>query len=73
MWQADAYLRAGAAAPAGESVVVTAHVKSGDLGNVRMEPRRPGVAVETPGVRIPRSREVSWRIRPRDRSAAVEG
>ncbi|MGO9012794.1 MAG: sulfatase-like hydrolase/transferase [Bryobacteraceae bacterium] len=62
MWQADAvYGRAPLGA--GEAVVVTAHVKSGDLANVRME-APAGVTVETPGVRIPPLHEVSWRIRP---------
>jgi hypothetical protein len=34
-----------------------------DLAGVQME-APADVAVETPGVRIPRSNEVSWRIRP---------
>jgi len=62
LWQADAvYERAPLAA--GEAVVVTARVKLGDLAGVQME-APADVAVETPGVRIPRSNEVSWRIRP---------
>jgi len=62
MWQADAvYGRAPLRAD--EAAVVTAHARSGDLANVRIE-APAGVAIETPGVRIPRLREVSWRIRP---------
>jgi arylsulfatase A-like enzyme len=62
IWQADeVYGRAPLRA--GEAVVVTARVKAGDLAQVRME-APAGVAVETPGVRIPRLHEVSWRIRP---------
>ncbi len=64
MWQADA-IYGHTPLRAGDAVVVTAHMKSGDLGNVRLE-APAGVAVETPGVRVPRSREVSWRIRPRE-------
>ena len=63
MWRADA-VYGRAPLRAGEAVVVTAHVKAGDLADVRME-APPGVAIETPGVRIPRLHEVSWRIRPR--------
>ncbi|MGD0668161.1 MAG: sulfatase-like hydrolase/transferase [Bryobacteraceae bacterium] len=62
MWQADA-VYGRAPLRAGEAVVVTAHVKSGNLTDVRME-APAGVKVETPGVRIPRLHEVSWRIRP---------
>ena len=62
MWQADA-VYGRAPLRAGEAVVVTAHVKAGDLASVQME-APADVAIETPGVRIPRLREVSWRIRP---------
>jgi len=62
MWQADA-VYGRAPLRAGEGVVVTAHVKGGDLAEVRME-APADVAIETPGVRVPRLREVSWRIRP---------
>ncbi len=41
---------------AGESAVITS--------NKDEAPNVPGVAVETPGVRIARTGEVSWRIRP---------
>ncbi|MGB7760956.1 MAG: sulfatase, partial [Bryobacteraceae bacterium] len=62
MWQADA-VYGHAPLRAGDAVVVTAHVKAGDLSNVRME-APADIAIETPGVRISRLREVSWRIRP---------
>jgi len=62
MWQANA-VYGRAPLRAGEAAVVTAHVKSGDLASVKME-APADVAIETPGVRIPRLREVSWRIRP---------
>lgn len=60
MWQADA-VYGRAPLRAGEAVVVTAHVKNGN--DVRME-APADVIVETPGVRVPRLHEVSWRIRP---------
>ncbi len=57
MWQADrVYGRAPLAA--GEPVVVTAH---GDAETLEVPPE---VTVETPGVRVAGSGEVSWRIRP---------
>jgi choline-sulfatase len=57
IWQADeVYGRAPLAA--GEAVVVTAH------GNADTLEAPPEVIVETPGVRIAGSGEVSWRIRP---------
>jgi len=59
MWQAD---RIYGRAPlrAGDAVVVTAHGITGDP-----QLHAPaGVVIETPGVRIPGEREVSWRIRP---------
>lgn len=62
MWQADA-ICGRAPLPAGQPAVVTAHVRSGDLTDVRLE-AAPGMVIETPGVRIPRFHEVSWRIRP---------
>ena len=62
MWQAGA-IYGRAPLRAGEAVVVTAHVEAADLANVRLE-APPGVVIETPGVRIPRLHEVSWRIRP---------
>jgi len=62
IWQADrVYGRAPLAA--GKAVVVTARVKTGDLAEVRLD-APAGVVVETPGVRIPRLHEVSWRVRP---------
>jgi arylsulfatase A-like enzyme len=63
MWQADT-LYGRAPLRAGDAVVVTAHVKTGNLADVRLEGPE-SVAVETPGVRIPQSHQVSWRIRPR--------
>lgn len=63
MWQAGGYYGRGPLR-AGTLVVVTAHVKGGDLAEVQLNPP-PGVVVETPGVRIPRLHEVSWRIRPK--------
>jgi hypothetical protein len=42
--------------PAGESTVMTSHSDR--------VPAVAGIVVETPGVRIPRTGEVSWRIRP---------
>ena len=62
MWQADA-VYGRAPLRAGQAVVVTAHVKAVDLAQVRME-APADVTIETPGVRIPRLHEVSWRIRP---------
>jgi len=65
MWQADA-VYGRAPLRAGEAVVVTARVRDANLANltdVRIE-APPGVVIETAGVRIPRSREVSWRVRP---------
>lgn len=63
MWQADKYYGRGPL-PAGEPAVVTAHISSGHLAGVRLE-APSDVAIETPGVRVERLREVSWRIRPR--------
>ena len=40
----------------GEATVMTSHTDS--------VPEIPGIVVETPGVRIPKTGEVSWRIRP---------
>jgi hypothetical protein len=40
----------------GEPTVLTAHTDQ--------TPHIDGIAIETPGVRIPRTGEVSWRIRP---------
>jgi choline-sulfatase len=58
MWQADrVYGRAPLAA--GEAVVVTAH------GNAEKLEAPPEVVVETPGVRVASSGQVSWRIRPK--------
>jgi choline-sulfatase len=58
MWQADrVYGRAPLAA--GEAVVVTAR------GNADTLEAPPEVTVETPGVRVASSGEVSWRIRPK--------
>jgi hypothetical protein len=49
----------------GEPSVVTVHLKA--MQPVRLEAPE-GVAVETPGVRIVRDREISWRVRPLRRS-----
>jgi arylsulfatase A-like enzyme len=62
VWQAAA-IYGRAPLRAGEAVVVTAHVQAGDLDRVRLD-APADVAIETLGVRIPRLREVSWRIRP---------
>lgn len=40
----------------GEATVMTAHSDQ--------VPEIPGIVIETPGVRIPRTGEVSWRVRP---------
>lgn len=63
MWQGDGFYGRGPL-PAGQPAVVTAHVVTGDLADARLQ-ASPDVAIETPGVRIPRLHEVSWRIRPR--------
>ena len=63
MWQADA-VYGRAPLPAGQLAIVTAHVRSGDLAGLQLQ-APPDVVVETPGVRIPRLREVSWRVRPK--------
>ena len=56
IWQGDrVYGRAPL--PAGEPVVVTAH------SDVQLH-ATAGLVVETPGVRIQRTHEVSWRVRP---------
>ena len=60
IWQADA-VYGRAPLRAGEAVVVTAHLKNGNDAQIEAP---PGVVIETPGVRTPRAREVSWRIRP---------
>jgi hypothetical protein len=44
----------------GEAVVVTAPLDSG-MTELKAP---PGMVVETPGVRVMRSREISWRVRP---------
>jgi choline-sulfatase len=62
LWQADA-IYGRAPLPAGVGAVITAHVKSGDLAAIHLN-APPQVIVETPGVRIPRLHEVSWRVRP---------
>jgi hypothetical protein len=46
----------------GEPSVVTVHMKM--MEPVELEAPE-GIAVETPGVRILRDREISWRVRPR--------
>ena len=58
MWQADRVYGRGPLA-AGEAVVVTAH------GSADVLEAPPEVTVETPGVRVAGSGEVSWRIRPK--------
>jgi choline-sulfatase len=62
MWQADAVYGRGPLR-ANEPVVVTAKFKTANLKDVRLE-IPPGIIVETPGVRVPPLREVSWRIKP---------
>lgn len=62
MWQADAICGRGPL-PAGMAAVVTVHVRTGDLTDIRLQ-TPSDVVIETPGVRVPAMREVSWRIRP---------
>ncbi len=62
VWQGDA-VYGRAPLRAGESVVVTARVPGGSDAEIRLS-APPEIAVETPAVRVPRLREVSWRIRP---------
>jgi hypothetical protein len=47
----------------GEPSVVTIQMKDAVMPLVRLEAPE-GVAVETPGVRIVRDRQISWRVRP---------
>jgi hypothetical protein len=47
--------------PVGREAIVTAHLKDG-AGAPELQPP-PGIAVETPAVWIPETREVSWRVR----------
>ena len=62
IWRADT-IYGQAPLRAGEAVVVTAHAKSSGMTSLRLV-APVGITVETPGVRVPRSGEVSWRIRP---------
>lgn len=48
---------------AGEASVVTVRLKDASTHRVDLEPP-PGIQVETPGVRVPRASEISWRVRP---------
>jgi hypothetical protein len=58
------HLRYGAApAPPGEPVVVTATFERAVDDGATLE-APPGVAVETPALRIPYKREADWRVRP---------
>jgi hypothetical protein len=47
--------------PVGREAIVTAHLKDGAGAPELQSP--PGIAVETPAVWIPETREVSWRVR----------
>ncbi len=62
LWRADAVYSRGPL-PKGEAVVVTAHIPNGNLAGARLQ-APPEIVIETPAVRAPQSREVSWRIRP---------
>jgi hypothetical protein len=47
----------------GRPTLVTAQLKSGNRADVVLKTPK-GIAVETPGVHIPRLNQISWRIRP---------
>jgi hypothetical protein len=49
--------------PIGEPSVVTIQMKDAMMPAVQLE-APDGMVVETPGVRIPRDRQISWRVRP---------
>lgn len=49
--------------PIGKSYVVTLRLKNASMPSVRLE-APPGMIVETPGVRVLRNHEISWRVRP---------
>jgi hypothetical protein len=49
--------------PAGEASVVTIQMKDGAMPAVQLE-APAGIVVETPGVRVLRDRQISWRVRP---------
>jgi hypothetical protein len=54
--------------PVGEPSVVTVQMKDGAMPPVQLE--APGdIVVETPGVRILRDRQISWRVRPMRQSS----
>jgi arylsulfatase A-like enzyme len=63
MWQADA-IYGRAPLRAGEAVVVTTQLEGENPADVQLN-APPGVAIETPGVRIPGLHQVAWRIRPK--------
>jgi hypothetical protein len=52
-----------AALPVGEASVVTIQMRNAPMPPVQLEPPE-GIVVETPGVRILRDRQISWRVRP---------
>jgi hypothetical protein len=49
--------------PVGEASIVTIQMTDAPMPTVRLEPP-DGIVVETPGVRIPHDRQISWRVRP---------
>jgi hypothetical protein len=49
--------------PVGEASVVTIQMRNRPMPNVELEAPE-GIAVETPGVRILRDGQISWRVRP---------
>ncbi len=49
--------------PVGELSVVTIQIRSAAMPAVQLQAPE-GIVVETPGVRIPRDRQISWRVRP---------
>ena len=52
----------------GEPSVITVQMRGGSMPPVQLE-APVGVAVETPGVRVLRDRQISWRVRPLQRSS----
>jgi hypothetical protein len=49
--------------PVGEASIVTIQMRDAVLPAVQLEAPE-GIVVETPGIRIPRDRQISWRVRP---------
>jgi hypothetical protein len=58
-----------AALPVGEASVVTIQMKDSTMPAVRLEAPE-SMIVETPGVRVLRDRQISWRVRPLRATAA---